>query len=90
MPLTQLVVDYLQAEGFEVLDFIALEIVEYAKSSDIDLVIMGTHGRGLLQHLLMGSVAERVVRWGPCPVLTVRSDERDFVQPDALTPLPPG
>jgi nucleotide-binding universal stress UspA family protein len=68
----------------------AKDIVEYAKSEDIDLIVMGTHGRGILQHLLMGSVAERVVRWGPCPVLTVRSEERDFVQPDALTPLPQG
>jgi nucleotide-binding universal stress UspA family protein len=67
----------------------AADIVEYARSEAIDLIVMGTHGRGVLQHLLMGSVAERVVRWAPCPVLTVRADERDFVQPDALTPRPP-
>ena len=35
----------------------------------------------------MGSVAERVVRSAPCPVLTVRRDERDFIQPDALAPV---
>jgi nucleotide-binding universal stress UspA family protein len=68
----------------------AKDIAEYARSEAIDLIVMGTHGRGVLHHLLMGSVAERVVRWAPCPVLTVRPDERDFVQPDALTPRPPG
>jgi nucleotide-binding universal stress UspA family protein len=47
-------------------------IVEYAGGHDIDLIIMGTHGRGGMSHLLMGSVAERVVRTAPCPVLTVR------------------
>ena len=47
-------------------------IVEYAESHDIDLIVMGTHGRGGMSHLLMGSVAERVVRTAPCPVLTVR------------------
>jgi nucleotide-binding universal stress UspA family protein len=45
---------------------------------------MGTHGRGGLAHLLMGSVSERVVRTAPCPVLTVRTPEHDFVRPDAL------
>jgi universal stress protein A len=47
-------------------------IVEYAAGHDIDLIVMGTHGRGGMSHLLMGSVAERVVRTAPCPVLTVR------------------
>jgi nucleotide-binding universal stress UspA family protein len=47
-------------------------IVEYAAGRDIDLIVMGTHGRGGMAHLLMGSVAERVVRTAPCPVLTVR------------------
>ena len=50
----------------------AWSIVEYAGSHDIDLIVMGTHGRGGMSHLLMGSVAERVVRTAPCPVLTVR------------------
>jgi nucleotide-binding universal stress UspA family protein len=54
-------------------------IVDYAKSADIDLVIVGTHGRRGLSHLLLGSVAERVVREAPCPVLTVRHPQRDFV-----------
>jgi len=50
----------------------ASSIVEYAGGQDIDLIIMGTHGRGGMSHLLMGSVAEQVVRTAPCPVLTVR------------------
>lgn len=60
-------------------------IVGYAKANSIDLIITGTHGRGGLKHLLLGSVAERVVRTAPCPVLTVRAHERDFIVPDAIT-----
>lgn len=47
-------------------------ILDYAKSNDIDLVVMGTHGRTGLSHALLGSVAERVVRLSSVPVLTVR------------------
>jgi len=50
----------------------AREIVEYAQSNHVDLIVMGTHGRGGFAHLLMGSVAERVVRTATCPVMTVR------------------
>jgi universal stress protein A len=53
----------------------ARKIVEYATDHDIDLIVMGTHGRAALAHLFMGSVAERVVRTAPCPVLTVRETE---------------
>lgn len=63
---------------------IAEAIVKYAKTNDIDLIVTGTHGRGAVKHFLMGSVAERVVRIAPCPVLTVRSHERDFIAPDAM------
>ena len=59
-------------------------IVAYAESANIDLIVMGTHGRGGWSHLLMGSVAEKVVRTAPCPVLTVRHPEHEFVRPDAL------
>jgi len=59
-------------------------IVTYAHDASVDLIVMGTHGRGAIAHLLMGSVAERVVRIAPCPVLTVRHPEHDFVLPDAL------
>jgi nucleotide-binding universal stress UspA family protein len=60
----------------------SLAIIQYAKDHQIDLIVMGTHGRGALAHLVMGSVAERVVRLAPCPVLTVRHPEREFVRPD--------
>jgi nucleotide-binding universal stress UspA family protein len=60
-------------------------IIEYAREHGIDLIVMGTHGRGALAHAVMGSVAERVVRLAPCPVLTVRSPQHEFVRPDALT-----
>ena len=59
-------------------------IVTYAHESGIDLIVMGTHGRGGFAHLLMGSVSERVVQTAPCPVLTVRHPEHEFVLPDAL------
>ena len=48
------------------------EIVSYARIHDIDLIVMGTHGRGRMAHLLLGSVAEKVTRKAPCPVLTMR------------------
>lgn len=47
-------------------------IVEYAGGHGIDLIVMGTHGRGGMSHVLMGSITERVIRTAPCPVLTVR------------------
>jgi len=48
------------------------EILETAKTQQVDLIIMGTHGHTGLQHVLLGSVAEKVVRLAPCPVLVVR------------------
>lgn len=59
-------------------------IIEYARTNRVDLIVMGTHGRGALAHVFMGSVAERVVRTAPCPVLTVRHPEHEFVLPEAL------
>jgi universal stress protein A len=49
------------------------EIVDEARKRKADLIVMGTHGRTGLEHVVLGSVAERVVRWAPCPVLTVGS-----------------
>ncbi len=51
------------------------QIEEYAKEKGIDLIVMGTHGRSGFSHLLLGSVAENVVRRAPCSVLTVRPAE---------------
>jgi nucleotide-binding universal stress UspA family protein len=59
-------------------------IIQYAKTENIDVIVMGTRGRSGLAHLVMGSVAERVVRLAPCPVLTVRHPEHEFIAPDAL------
>ncbi len=66
----------------------AAAIVQYSKDAQIDLIVMGTHGRGAVAHLLMGSVAEKVVRTAPCPVLTLRHPEREFVVADAPAAVP--
>lgn len=62
-----------------------MEILRYATNNGIDLIVMGTHGRGPVRHLLLGSVAEKVVRKAPCPVLTVRQPGHAFEMP-----VPPG
>ena len=62
-------------------------IVDRARAGGFDLIVMGTHGRTGLSHMLMGSVAERVVRTAPCPVLTVRAADaparESAAQPEA-------
>ena len=58
-----------------------LEILRYAREHEIDLIVLGTHGRSGLAHALMGSVAERVVRKATCPVLTVRPSGHQFRMP---------
>lgn len=55
------------------------EICRYARKHSIDLLVLGTHGHTGLRHMLLGSVAERVVRVSPCPTLTVRHPAHDFV-----------
>jgi len=60
----------------------AAAIVDYAKTASIDLIVIGTHGRGGISRLLLGCVAERVVRTAPCPVLTVHHSLREFAQPE--------
>jgi len=63
----------------EVSDDVADAVVGYARTEHMDLIVTGTHGRTGLEHSLIGSVAEHIVRHAPCPVLTVRQLERDFV-----------
>jgi nucleotide-binding universal stress UspA family protein len=55
------------------------EIVRHAVEHEIDLIVMGTHGREGFARAFMGSVAETVVRRAPCPVLTVHHPEHEFV-----------
>jgi nucleotide-binding universal stress UspA family protein len=57
------------------------EIIRFAREKEIDLIVMGTHGHTGLVHVLLGSVTEKVVRKAPCPVLTVRHPEHEFVHP---------
>lgn len=58
-----------------------VEIVTAAREETVDLIVIGTHGRTGLAHMLIGSTAERVVRTAPCPVLTVKHPEHEFVMP---------
>jgi universal stress protein A len=58
-----------------------VEIIDYIREEKVDLVVMGTHGRSGLEHILIGSVAEKVVRKSPCPVLTVRPKGKAFSMP---------
>jgi nucleotide-binding universal stress UspA family protein len=60
------------------------EILDYAARNKVDLIVMGTHGRGGVTHMLLGSIAERVVRRAPCPVLTVRKPQHGFLESEAL------
>ena len=55
------------------------EIIEIAQEMKSDMLILATHGYTGLKHVLLGSVAEKIIRHAPCPVLTVRPDERDFL-----------
>jgi universal stress protein A len=63
----------------------ARAILAYAADVKAHLIIVGTHGRGGLAEFFLGSVAQKIVRSAPCPVLTVRTHEREFVAPDALS-----
>jgi nucleotide-binding universal stress UspA family protein len=63
----------------------AAEIVRYAQEANVDLIVMGTHGRGFVGHMVMGSVAEKVVRTASCPVLTVRTPASGWIAPEVAT-----
>jgi len=58
-----------------------IEIIRFAKDQDVDLIVIGTHGRSGFEHIIFGSTAEKVVRKAPCPVLSVRPEQREFVMP---------
>ncbi len=58
-----------------------VEIISVARDQNVDLIVIGTHGRTGLAHVMIGSVAEKVVRKAPCPVLTVKHPEHEFVMP---------
>ena len=57
------------------------EIISTAREKEIDMIVIGSHGRTGLKHMMLGSVSEKVVRKAPCPVLTVRQSDRKFVMP---------
>ncbi len=63
------------------------EIVRFAKEKSVDIIIMGTHGRTGLKHIFMGSVAEKVVRYSPQPVLTVKHRDYEYEVDDGKTDL---
>lgn len=61
-----------------------IEIIETAGELDIDLIIISTHGRTGVEHILFGSTAEKVVRKAPCPVLTLREPIKGFNYKDEM------
>ena len=74
---------------------VAEHILDFAREHRVDLIVMGTHGRRGLSHLLLGSVAEQVLRIAPCPVLTTRATaeteaavEADAFASDTVVPVP--
>ena len=58
-----------------------VQIIEAARDKEVDLIVIATHGRTGVRHVLFGSVAERVVRMAPCPVLSIKHPEHEFVMP---------
>jgi nucleotide-binding universal stress UspA family protein len=60
----------------------AKAIVEHAREASMDIIVMGATGRGRVNRMLTGSVADKVIRQAPCPVLTVHHPEREFVTPE--------
>lgn len=66
------------------------EILEIAEESKVDLIVLGTHGRSGLGRLLMGSVAEQIVRQATCPVLTVKTQLERVLSTDESAPVAAG
>jgi len=71
----------LEVENIIVQGIPFVEIIKCAKKYNIDMITISTHGRTGVSHMLMGSTAEKVVRKAPCPVLTVKHPEHEFVLP---------
>lgn len=71
----------LQIEALVVQGIPFAEIISIAKKNKVDMIVMGTHGRTGLAHIMIGSVSEKVVRKAHCPVLTVRQSGHKFVMP---------
>ncbi len=72
--------DEIKATGDVLLGKAFSVITDYAQKQKIDIIIIGTHGRSGLDHFLLGSTAEKVVRKAPCPVLTVHLSEHDIIK----------
>lgn len=90
---TRLLADAVALAGRDVVAAVAstrgepgTEILRYARRHAIDLIVMGTHGRSGFSRLLLGSVADRVLRGAPCPVLLVPSRARDAATDAAASP----
>jgi universal stress protein A len=79
----------LQGEALLATGTSAQAIMDTAGAQAIDLIIMGTHGRTGLTHVLLGSVAEHVVRAAPCPVLVMRKTMDVLETPATSAPVPP-
>lgn len=73
--------DYATVIGKVVAGTPFVEIIRVAREDRADLIVLGTHGRTGLAHVMIGSVAEKVVRKAPCPVLTVKHPEHEFIMP---------
>jgi nucleotide-binding universal stress UspA family protein len=71
----------MQIEALVVRGIPFAEIISIAKGNKVDMIVMGTHGRTGIAHIMIGSVSEKVVRKAHCPVLTVRQSGHKFVMP---------
>ncbi len=84
--LRELVVSELQGRSIDIRYEVAagkpfVEIINYARAAEIDLIAVATHGLTGLEYMVIGSTTERVVRKAPCPVLSVKDPEHEFVKP---------
>ncbi len=73
--------DDMNVEALVVQGIPFVEIISTTKENDIDMIVIGSHGRTGIVHMMMGSVSEKVVRKAPCPVLIVRKSDQKFTMP---------